>query len=112
MKKVCMEIQSKNTPYKFEGTGELKKDLLFFKDNNYKYIFDIKTNKLIKEKKDEKMTIDFLNERIHIDSDGIELDFKITLLFEKIEENLFNFQYKLDKEIIEFLLEIKEEENE
>lgn len=99
-----MEILSKNTPYKYKGQGKRNKDLILFDDKDNNYIFDLKMKRLTKTHKKEKIVVDFSQERIEIDSDGIEIDIKISLVDESIKEEFYSCKYKLDREEIYFVI--------
>ncbi len=105
---VSMNVDSKNMPYIYEGEGLLNKDLILFSNGEYKYIFDLKIKRLIKEKENDKMIIDFKNKQIKISNEDLEIDFNIEMIASKENKSSYSYKYKLDKEEISFNISYKE----
>ncbi len=94
-KEIILEIKSNEKPYKYEGKSILNKDLLIFNDNEYQNIFDFKTERLIREKKNYRLIIDFLNNTICLTTDEIDINFEFEVLKKKIDVIDVDITYKI-----------------
>lgn len=105
---ICFQVVNKDNPYKYVGKAELNKDIIKFCDNNINYIYDREIKRLTKESKDSTLVIDFENQNILMRNDGNEFLIEIELLKDKTNENKIDILYKVDKDIINFIIEISE----
>lgn len=102
-----MKINNEELPYEYKGKATINRDIVEFSDGQYKYLYDIKINRLVKYDKKRELVLDFNQEEITIKEDKT-ITIKIKLINKKITSNKIYFKYKIDKNIIEFSLEIKE----
>lgn len=109
MQKINIEFKIKNSklPYQYSGEAVLNKDILEFNDNDENYLYDMKINRLTKTKNGYRIVIDFEKEMIQVYEKDTSLDIKIKIKSKKISSNYIKIIYSIDKEEIEFELEVK-----
>ena len=109
MQKINIEfkINNSNLPYQYVGEAELNKDIIEFNDNDENYLYDMKINRLTKIKNNYRIVIDFDKEIIQVYEKDTSLDIKIKIKSKKISSNYIKIIYSIDKEEIEFELEVK-----
>lgn len=109
MQKINIEFKINNSklPYLYIGEAELNKDIIEFNDNDENYLYDKKINRLTKTKNGYRIVIDFDKEVISVYEKDTSLDIKINIKEKKISNNNIKIIYSIDKEEIEFELEVK-----
>lgn len=103
---IIFEIKNKENPYLYKGIATIENNIIRYKDDNSKVLFDITRNILIKKDEEKKIRIDFNNELMKIKTNSFEFDYDIEVLEIKKEKNLNKIIYKIDKEKIEMNIKI------
>ncbi len=105
---ICFQVVNKDNPYKYYGKAELNKDIIKFNDKNINYIYDRMVKRLTKESKDSTLIIDFKNQNIIMRNDGNEFIIKILLIKDTSNDKKTDILYKVDEDLINFIIEISE----
>ena len=100
-------LDNKEMPYLYEGEATLNKDIIEFNDQDTNYIYDKKINRLTKIKDKLKFVLDFDNEVINIEENGIEINIKFKIKKKKIIYKKINIIYSIENNKILFELEVK-----
>ncbi len=105
---ICFQVINKDNPYRYIGKAEINKDIIKFSDKDVNYLYDKKIKRLTKQSKDNTLVIDFQNQNILMKSDGQE--FAINIFVSKciIDEDKIEIMYKIDEDLINFIIEIRE----
>lgn len=105
---ICFQVINKDNHYKYIGKAETNKDIIKFSDNNVNYIFDKKIKRLTKESKDSTLVVDFQNQSILMKNDEHEFVIEISVLKDISVEDKTEIVYKIDEDLINFIIEIRE----
>lgn len=105
---ICFQVVNSENPYKYIGKAEINKGIIKFCDNNINYIYDREIKRLTKESKDSTLVIDFNKENILMRNDGNEFNIKIHLLEDKSNDKKIDILYKVDEDLINFIIEMSE----
>ena len=107
---IYVKLNNKDIPYEYNGMANYNDNILEFIDkiNNeeYKYVFDKRVKRLVKSNNKNDIIIDFNNEEIRINENGIELYIKMKVKKYKVENNNVEIIYNVDNHDI--LLQIEE----
>ena len=106
--KINLKIKNNNNFNNYTGIGFLDKDIISYEKKEEKLIYDKKINRLIKKDKEKELIIDFNKKNITITTKNEFIEFDIEVIELYSSEEKVKIKYKIDSDIIEFLLEIKE----
>ena len=101
---IIVKIISKENPYKYEGKAQLNKDLITFDDQEYHNIYDFKTNRLIREKKDYQLVIDYDSEKISLKTKEVNINFKFEVIKKKSKIIDIDISYKIKEDLIRLVI--------
>lgn len=103
---IIFEIKNKENPYLYKGIATIENNVIRYKDDNSKVLFDITRNLLVKKDNEKIIKIDFDNKKMKIKTKNFEFDSNIDVLKIKQEKNIKKISYKIDKEEINLSIEI------
>ena len=106
--KINLKIKNNNNFNNYTGIGFLDKDIISYEKKEEKLIYDKKINRLIKKDKEKELRIDFNKKNMTITTKNEFIEFDIEVIELYSSEEKVKIKYKIDSDIIEFLLEIKE----
>lgn len=106
--KIILKIKNNDSSNNYIGIGFLNKDIISYEKKEEKLIYDKKINRLIKKDKEKELIIDFNKKNITITTKNEFIEFDIEVIELYSSEEKVKIKYKIDSDIIEFLLEIKE----
>lgn len=107
-KEIKLTIDNPDVHYKYEGIAEIKKDIIKFIDKDTSYIYDMGIERLVKESKDSKITIDFKKESITILVDNNKVLLNMKIKKKKITKNSIFYCYNIDNNEVKFEISLKE----
>lgn len=101
---IIVKIISNDNPYEFKGESRINKDILSFNDNEYSNIYDFKTNRLIREKKDYQLVIDYDSEEISLKTKEVNINFKFEVIKKKSKIIDIDISYKIKEDLIRLVI--------
>ena len=89
----------------------MDKDIISYEKEEEKLMYDKKIKRLIKKDKEKELRIDFNQKNMMIITKNEFIKFDIEVIELYSNEEKVKIKYKIDSDIIEFLLEVKEDFN-
>ena len=109
--KVKLKIKNNDDINSYIGIGFLDKDIISYEKEEEKLMYDKKIKRLIKKDKEKELRIDFNQKNMMIITKNEFIKFDIEVIELYSNEEKVKIKYKIDSDIIEFLLEVKEDFN-
>ena len=109
--KINLKIKNNNNFNNYTGIGFLEKDIISYEKKEEKLMYDKKIKRLIKKDKEKELRIDFNQKNMMIITKNEFIKFDIEVIELYSNEEKVKIKYKIDSDIIEFLLEVKEDFN-
>lgn len=109
--KVKLKIKNNDDINSYIGIGFLDKDIISYEKEEEKLMYDKKIKRLIKKDKEKELRIDFNQKNMMIITKNEFIKFDIEVIELYSNEEKVKIKYKIDSDIIEFLLEAKEDFN-